>query len=100
MTLDQLPQLYAAARVTAASAPTVREPQPGVCRYCRRFWRPWPATRHATLDGHAKCVVGPEFRAELTRAWWADPTLTISAIATACDVSVSTVACWLGRKRK
>lgn len=100
MTLAELPQLYAAARVTAASAPTVRSAQPGVCRYCGSFWRPWPATQHQTLDGHAKCVVTAEFRAELTRAWWADPALTIRAIARACDVSVSTVACWLGRKRK
>lgn len=100
MTLASLPALYAAARVTAASAPTVREPQPNVCRFCGKFWRPWAATKHATLDGHAKCVVTAQFREQLAAAWWADPTLTIEAIARACDVSVSTVSAWLGRKRR
>ena len=64
--------------------------EPNTCRYCGRHWIPWAGSK---LDGHAACVVTPEFKAhvaELLRA----PSISYAKIAAIIGVSASVVRSW------
>lgn len=94
--LDDLPRAFRAAR-ESASAGALYTPDtvpPATCRYCGRAWG-----RYGANDGHARCIVTPEFQRAAAELWWASPKLTREAIATACGVSVGTVAAWTNPRR-
>lgn len=63
---------------------------PDLCRFCGRRWIKWAGSK---LDGHAKCIVGDDFKAWL-RDQLRDPRLTYVAVADACDVSPAIVRSW------
>lgn len=65
---------------------------PLTCRYCGEHWRRWAGS---VLDGHARCIVTPEFVELAIATWRADPTLNVDAIAEALGVSKSTVNAWV-----
>lgn len=93
MTLDELPEAFAAARVTASTAaiyPRASTPR-NTCRYCGRFWKAVPGTR---IDGHARCVVGVAFQHAVHELRWNDPALTRHRIGEVCGVSSSVVSAW------
>lgn len=98
VTIADVAALYAEARAVAQLS--VVAIQPGVCRYCGKWWRSWVGENQPTLDGHARCVVTKKFQSELTALWWRTPALTIQQIADACQVSVAVASVWLGRRRR
>lgn len=60
------------------------------CRYCGKYWRQWTGSK---LDGHAACIVTPDFKrhvGELLR----DPHVSYSAIGNAIGVTPSVVRSW------
>lgn len=67
---------------------------PDRCKYCgrRRALKAWNQDR-CTLDGHALCVVTPEFM-QLVRTIGARP-VTYAALTEALGVSLQTVRQWM-----
>lgn len=64
---------------------------PLTCRYCGMHWRLWNGSK---LDGHAKCIVTPEFKAQLA-ASIRDTLIPYSAVGEAVGVSSSVVRSWV-----
>jgi len=64
--------------------------EPNTCRFCGKSWRKWAGSK---LDGHAKCIVGDDFKTWL-REVLRDPRLTYAAVAGALDLSTAIVRSW------
>ena len=94
--LAALAESYRAARETASNAAryTSSSAPPRTCRYCGQSWSGSP-----TNDGHARCIVTPEFERSVAELWWSSPKLTREAIARALGVSNGTVHAWTNPRR-
>lgn len=90
MTVDEMAAAYTLSRdaVDRAAGPAVD----GRCRYCGQYWRRWPASK---LDGHARCLVTPDFQDALWRLWLSDPGLSSRQIASACGVPIGYIKAWM-----
>ena len=64
--------------------------EPDICRYCGRHWRQWPGSK---LDGHAACIVTPDFKQRLAELLSA-PEVTYKMVADAIGVTPSVVRSW------
>jgi len=96
MTLDDLPKLFATARIEAStSARYVTGAAPhGVCRYCGEALQLFQS--HG-LDGHARCCVTIQFQRAVYMLYWNTPRLNKTSIAKACGVSITAVSKWIDR---
>lgn len=65
--------------------------EPNTCRYCGKHWRQWAGSK---LDGHATCVVTPDFKRQLVDLLRASPGMTYGTIADAIGVSIAVVRSW------
>lgn len=63
---------------------------PSECRYCGKYRGSWQGSK---LDGHALCLVSPEFRHALAVAM-RDPRLTYDLVAQTLGVPKTTVRAW------
>jgi len=63
---------------------------PNTCRYCARHWRQWAGSK---LDGHAACIVTPDFKQRLIEIL-RSPAVTFQAVASVIGVSTSIVRSW------
>lgn len=93
--IDKIRDHFHIARMTASQRALWCADDPGApldtCRFCGKHWRRWAGS---TLDGHAKCIVGEDFKTWL-RDLMRDPTLTYSKVSAAIGVSVSVVRSWV-----
>lgn len=64
------------------------------CRFCGKHWRKWAGSK---LDGHAKCIVGEDFKRWLGELA-GDPMITYSLIGEACGVTISVAQSWISPK--
>lgn len=64
--------------------------EPNICRYCGRHWRQWTGSK---LDGHAACIVTPDFKRRLADILKA-PEVTYKMVANAIGVTPSVVRSW------
>lgn len=62
------------------------------CKYCGDFWQHWNGSK---LDGHAKCMVPPWFKAELRAALKNAATVSYTDVANALGVSLAVVRSWV-----
>ncbi len=72
----------------------------GVCPYCKLAWRKVNGTK---LDGHAKCIVSPEFRAEYAKLMTQNGWLTYARIGQELGVTTSIARAWFvldGKRRE
>lgn len=90
--IAKLQSLYRDARCERIATAPLRIPA-GHCRYgCGRRWQSVVTSR---LDGHAICIVTPEFCIELARVFAATPGLGPTHIALALGVNRRIVQRWL-----
>jgi hypothetical protein len=66
----------------------------GCCRYCGERWL---RVEGSTLDGHAKCIVGPEFKS-LVDDLLSDAGITQRMVADTLGVTVAVVRSWIRTK--
>lgn len=89
--LDRIVVSYRMASGLARSGAIYQgRPPRNTCRYCGKFWK--RAVRSA-LDGHARCSVIEDFKAELTK-YLASPHITVAMVSERLDVTSSVVRAW------
>jgi len=93
VTLDELLTAYRVERVRTDLAAQMSESvHMGPCRYCGRHWRRWTGTN---LDGHARCVVGDGFKAQLLAVYESDPRLGLVRLAALFECTTSVIRAWI-----
>lgn len=65
--------------------------EPDMCRYCGKHWRQWAGSK---LDGHAACIVTPEFKRRLADLLRSSPGVTYASVAVAIGVTTAVVRSW------
>jgi hypothetical protein len=88
--VEDITGAYARSRERAISAAGPRDSHK--CRYCGVGWVPWPGTQ---LDGHARCIVTPDFQDELWRLWLVSRELSLSVASRLCGVPHGYIKAWL-----
>lgn len=73
-----------------------RDAEPNTCRYCGRRWQRWAGSE---LDGHAACVVTPDFKQQLVEVLRSSPEVTYAKVATALGVTVAVLRAWTSPTR-
>jgi hypothetical protein len=93
VTLELLPAAFLAARDSArqSAAYGSAEPPRNTCRYCGKFWKPWPGSR---LDGHSRCIVPRSFQDEIAVLWRSGAQITLPQIAALCGVTFAVARAW------
>lgn len=91
LSLENLPDAYAAAQFIASELAIHRDTPPrNTCRYCDGFWRPFTGTR---FGGHVQCVVDEEFKIKLA-ALLDSPHVNVRTVAAMLDVTPAVVRAW------
>lgn len=90
-TLDDLVGFFDVARAAVLKLAEPYDPNRTTCRYCGKHWRRWTGS---ILDGHAKCMVTPEFKRAVKVAMERDVMLTYLLVGKALNVSPSIVRSW------
>lgn len=92
--LDDILQRFHLERIRR-EATANQDPDPDRCRYCGKWWRKWNGSR---LDGHAKCVVGSEFKQYL-RTTLMHTSVSFMKISERLGVTESVVRSWVFPER-
>lgn len=89
--IEQISVAFRDARATALERAPIPPAGENVCRYCGAYWRRWD---RSILDGHAQCIVTPEFRAWLRVILNDHPRVSYRDVAAKLGVSATTVSAW------
>jgi hypothetical protein len=92
--LQTLRHEYQRERLDRQVAQLGKKRQHGACRYCGGRWY---RVEGSALDGHAKCIVGPGFKA-LIDELLGDARITYRMIANTLGVTVAIVRSWVRTK--
>ncbi len=84
-----LPAREAAVRLATLAPENTPE---GTCRYCGRSW--WRRSQRSALDGHAKCLVTPEWKLTLVAAMARNPALTFGGVAKKLGITYGIARGW------